>query len=71
MDECKPLGGGGIGSPSFTADALNDVAYRHWAENVLETCQHCQRNFTPDAMAHHCKACTADNPMVGRCMLTR
>jgi hypothetical protein len=39
------------GSPSvsFTADALNDAAYRHWSENVLETCKHCQRTFTPEA----------------------
>ena len=28
-------GGGGGGSPSFTADAMNDAAYRHWADNVL------------------------------------
>ena len=48
-----------VSSPSFTADALNDAAYRHWSENVLETCEHCKRTFTPDAMAHHRNACTA------------
>lgn len=47
----------------FTADAMNDAAYRHWSENVLETCPHCQRSFTPEAIVHHSRACTAENPM--------
>ena len=47
---------------SITADALNDAAYATWSENVLETCQHCQRTFTPEAMTHHAKACTMEHP---------
>ena len=58
---------GFVPSPgSFTADALNDAAYRHWAENVLETCAHCSRTFTPEALAHHARACTAAKPMKPR-----
>ena len=56
------MGGTPGASPSLTSDALNDAAYRHWAENVLEVCPHCTRSFTPEALVHHSKACTAEKP---------
>lgn len=49
----------------ITAEDLeryNNKAFDSYNYTALMPCNHCGRTFKPEALAHHAKVCTAENP---------
>ncbi|CAD8135043.1 unnamed protein product [Paramecium octaurelia] len=42
--------------------AYNNGAFNKYNKEALVACKNCGRTFKPEALEHHTKACTADNP---------
>ncbi|CAD8137596.1 unnamed protein product [Paramecium pentaurelia] len=42
--------------------AYNNGAFNKYNKEALVACKNCGRTFKPEALEHHVKACTADNP---------